>query len=88
VNNDDSAKSMANRIRNARFRTTRLSAGYDEREVDTYLDQATDAILNGRTPAPPARGFTISRLRPGYVRPDVDSLIAEITRYIPPVSGF
>jgi len=35
------------RIRNARFRTTRWD-GYDEREVDNFLDDAVQALRRGQ----------------------------------------
>lgn len=39
-------ESLAHRIRNARFSTTRLRPGYDEREVDRFLDEVTAAALD------------------------------------------
>jgi DivIVA domain-containing protein len=74
---------LIERIKNATFGTTRLSAGYDEEEVDTFLDKVV-AVLGqaGR----PDRGelsnaqFTTVRLRPGYAKQDVDRLLREIAQ--------
>lgn len=38
-------QSLADRIRNARFSTTRLRPGYDEEEVDQFLEEITAAAL-------------------------------------------
>ena len=63
------------RIRNAQFRTTRRD-GYDEREVDDFLDNVVEA-LRAAGHGPPSR-FTTTRLRPGYNEQDVDALVGEI----------
>jgi DivIVA domain-containing protein len=77
---DDQATAEATitRIRDARFRTTRWD-GYDEREVDTFLE-AMIARLNRGEPASPgaAPAFTSTRLRPGYRKADVDALLEEL----------
>jgi DivIVA domain-containing protein len=86
VTDDDPAAAMINRIRNARFRTTRIRPGYDDREVDTYLDEAISLLAAGQPPVPPA-GFSANRRKPGYVRDDVDALIAEITAFSPRLPG-
>jgi DivIVA domain-containing protein len=64
------------RIRNARFRTTRWG-GYDEREVDNFLDDAVQALRRGQPADPPPR-FSTVRLRPSYNKQDVDALVSEI----------
>lgn len=73
-------------VRNVRFVPTRLSEGYDEREVDAFLDRLI-AELRGRRPRSAdirAARFATTRLRPGYAQPDVDGfldhLAAEIDR--------
>ena len=79
---DAATAGLIERIGNARFGTTRFSAGYDEEEVDTFLDNVV-AVLGqaGR----PDQGelsnphFTTVRLRPGYAREDVDRLLREIS---------
>jgi DivIVA domain-containing protein len=80
VRDDDATSAMINRIRNAMFRTTRFRTGYDDREVDTYLDQAIARLEQGQPPVPPT-GFSTTRWRPGYVPADVDALVSEITGF-------
>jgi DivIVA domain-containing protein len=81
---DDATESMAKRIKNAQFKTTRLSAGYDEGEVDTFLDEAIEAIRRGQQASMPPR-FSETRLRPGYVKEQVDALVGEILQFTPPL---
>jgi DivIVA domain-containing protein len=74
---------LIERIQNARFRTTRLGSGYDEEEVDTYLDKLV-ALLSGggRLDAVELSfvRFSTTRLRPGYVKQDVDTFLGEIAQ--------
>ncbi len=74
---------MISRIQNARFGTTRRG-GYDERQVDEFLDLLA-GILGGERPLDPlmvrSASFEITRLRPGYTKADVDVLLDEIARY-------
>ncbi len=66
------------RIRDARFRTTRWD-GYDEREVDTFLDEMIARLDRGEPAGPGAPPvFTSTRLRPGYRKADVDALLREL----------
>ena len=83
VNSDREAESMASYIRNATFKTTRFAAGYDEAEVDAFLDAAIELIRRGERVSM-APQFTETRLRPGYVKQEVDELIVEIMRRTPP----
>jgi DivIVA domain-containing protein len=72
---------LIDRIRNAQFRTTRLSPGYDEREVDDLLDRIVGILGASTRPDPDELSnarFSTTRLRPGYVQQDVDYLLAEI----------
>jgi DivIVA domain-containing protein len=78
--NDDASEAMIIRIRNARFRTTRFRSGYNEREVDTYLDEVISRLELGQPPVPPT-GFSVTRMVPGYVLDDVDTLVDEITGF-------
>src|SRR5579859_4990691 len=80
VLDDAKALSLVERIRNARFSTTRLSAGYDEQEVDMFLDKLIAIFSDGGQPDQAELGnvrFTATRLRPGYVMQDVDSFLDE-----------
>ena len=79
---DAATAELIERIKNATFGTTRFSTGYDEEEVDAFLDKVV-AVLGqaGR----PDHGelsnpqFTTVRLRPGYAREDVDRLLREVS---------
>jgi DivIVA domain-containing protein len=39
---------LIERVKNAQFRTTRLSPGYDEEEVDNLLDRVVDRMRQNR----------------------------------------
>jgi DivIVA domain-containing protein len=65
------------RITNAQFRTTRRGQGYDQREVDDFLEDVIQALRRGEEASPPT-GFTTTRLRPGYDKQDVDALMREM----------
>jgi DivIVA domain-containing protein len=72
---------LIGRIKKARFSTTRLSAGYDEEEVDIFLDKLIAVFSEGGQPDQGelrSARFTATRLRPGYVTQDVDSFLHEI----------
>jgi len=75
---------LIKRIQNAEFRTTRLSPGYDEREVDNLLDRLVATLRASALPDPAElrspRVTTRRLLRPGYVRQDVDNLLSEIAQ--------
>jgi DivIVA domain-containing protein len=80
---DATTADLIERIKNATFGTTRFSAGYDEEEVDDFLDKVV-AVLGqaGR----PDHGelsnaqFRTVRLRAGYAREDVVRLLREISQ--------
>ena len=72
---------LIERVKNAQFRTTRLSPGYDEEEVDNLLDRVVAVLRESELPDPEELRtvqFTTRRLRPGYVMQDVDGLLREI----------
>jgi DivIVA domain-containing protein len=80
-----SFRAMFERIRTASFRTTRLRPGYDEAEVDAFLDYVLQTLSRGqRLPRMQVRcvEFSTTRLRPGYDMEDVDKLLIEIERYV------
>jgi DivIVA domain-containing protein len=80
---DATTVDLIERIKNATFGTTRFSTGYDEEEVDNFLDQIVAVLGEAGLPGPAELGnaqFTTVRLRPGYVRRDVDSLLHEISQ--------
>jgi DivIVA domain-containing protein len=73
-------------VRNVRFGTTRLRVGYDEQEVDAFLDKMISALKQNRARASEVKSvvFAASRMRTGYRQPEVDAflerLAAEIER--------
>ena len=74
-------RKLVDRIRISRFGTTRRG-GYEEEEVDEFLDRIMDNLIHGERGtlqqlAGEAR-FTTVRLRPGYRMADVDSLLASV----------
>lgn len=79
---DAQFQALIERIQNAKFRTTRLSPGYDDEEVDNLLDRLVAILRESALPDPEelrnVQLTTRRRLRPGYVRQDVDSLLHEI----------
>lgn len=84
---DDSpaaAQDMAEMVRKAKFRTTRLQSGYDEEQVDNFLDEIVERLKEGRPLDPAlvrAAVFSTTRVRPGYAQEDVDSLLDKVARY-------
>jgi len=80
---DVATAALIERIKNATFDTTRFSAGYDEEEVDTFLDKVVALLGQASRPAQAELSnvqFTTVRLRPGYARQDVDRLLREISQ--------
>jgi DivIVA domain-containing protein len=72
---------LIERIKNAEFRTTRFSPGYDEKEVDNFLDRLVAILRESGLPDPEELRtvqFATTRLRPGYATQDVDGLLHEI----------
>lgn len=69
---------LIERIKNVTFSTVRLVPGYDEEEVDIFLDKLVAALSeDGQLGRSELRGVTFSttRLRPGYTMPDVDAFL-------------
>jgi len=80
---DDRSLDLIERIKNAKFDTTRLSSGYDEEEVDNFLDKVIAVLSDGGQPDQEdlrTVKFDTTWLRPGYARPDVDHLLQEIAQ--------
>jgi DivIVA domain-containing protein len=76
---------LIERIQNAKFRTTRLSPGYDERQVDNFLDQLVATLRGSYLPdygEVRNTAFGTTRLRPGYAVKDVDTFLSEIAEAI------
>jgi DivIVA domain-containing protein len=80
---DASYADLIERIKNAQFRTTRWSPGYDEEEVDTFLDRLAAILRESRRPDLEELRtvqFATTRLRPGYVMEEVDVFLREIAQ--------
>jgi DivIVA domain-containing protein len=78
-----SATEVADWVERKTFSTTRLRPGYDEEEVDVFLDMIRDTLLGVRqSPLTPDEvlniQFSKTRLRPGYVEEDVDTFLADV----------
>src|SRR5271165_3388293 len=73
---------LAGWVEARRFSTTRLRPGYDQEEVDAFLDEIRDSFLGVRQPSLTSgelRGkcFSTTRLRPGYDEEEVDAFLDE-----------
>ncbi|MGH3253844.1 MAG: DivIVA domain-containing protein [Streptosporangiaceae bacterium] len=80
---DAHAASLIERIENVKFSTVRLVHGYDEAEVDAFLDRLVACLSeDGRVDRSELRDTHFSRtlLRPGYAMPDVDTFIEEVAQ--------
>jgi DivIVA domain-containing protein len=78
-----SAEEVAEWVDRKIFSTTRLRPGYDEEEVDVFLDAIRDAFLGVRgtlLTSDEIRNikFTKTRLRPGYDEDDVDTFLDDV----------
>jgi DivIVA domain-containing protein len=74
---------LIEQIENVKFSTTRLAPGYDEQEVDAFLDKLVAALSgHGQLDRSELRDvrFRTTRLRPGYAMPDVDTFLGEVTQ--------
>jgi DivIVA domain-containing protein len=77
----EQASALIQRIKKVQFSTTRLRPGYDEREVDNYLDMLIEVLSTGgqldqaelRNPQ-----FATTRLRPGYDIGAVNAFLTEV----------
>jgi DivIVA domain-containing protein len=80
---DASTKKLIERIKNVKFSTTRLAPGYDEEEVDIFLDKLVATLSEGSqlysSVLRNAR-FSTTRLRPGYVIADVHAFLDEVAQ--------
>lgn len=71
-------------VRNVRFGTTRLRTGYDEQEVDAFLNEMITALRRDRARASQVKNvvFVTTRMRPGYRQPDVDAFLERLASEI------
>ena len=80
---DAGTTGLIERIKTVTFSTTRLSPGYDEEEVDVFLDKLVAALSrNGQLDRSELRDlrFSRTRMRPGYVSTDVDAFLEEVAQ--------
>ncbi|MBB4705517.1 DivIVA domain-containing protein [Sphaerisporangium siamense] len=76
-------EAQAARVERVLFRAGRLGAGYDEDQVDVFLDRVV-ATLRGTTDRPltgdqvRAAAFDTVMFRPGYAVVEVDAFLAEV----------
>jgi DivIVA domain-containing protein len=78
------AQEMAEMVRTAKFRTTRLQPGYDEEQVDNFLDEIAETLAESRPLDPAlvrAAVFSTTRVRPGYAQEDVNALLDKVACY-------
>jgi DivIVA domain-containing protein len=75
---------LISRIPGVKFRRAWWGKGYDEKEVDDFLDRTMAQLREGKHLNPAAlrnAAFTVTWLRPGYRASEVDDLLAELARY-------
>jgi DivIVA domain-containing protein len=73
---------LAEWVETREFSTTRQPPGYDEEEVDAFLDAIRDTFLGIREPSLTPDEirkikFSTTRLRPGYDEEEVDAFLDE-----------
>src|SRR4051794_13610968 len=78
------ADRLAGLVRNVRFAPSRLSEGYDESQVDEFLDRMLVALRERRAMAGDARSarFATTRLRRGYDQSEVDAFLDHLASEI------
>jgi DivIVA domain-containing protein len=71
-------------VRNVQFVTTRLTEGYDEEQVDVFLDRMIVALREHRALAADVRGvrFATTRIRAGYSQSGVDAFLERLASEI------
>jgi DivIVA domain-containing protein len=71
-------------VRNVQFGTTRLEVGYDEQEVDAFLDKMIVALRENRARPSEVNTavFATTRMRPGYRQTDVDAFLERLASEI------
>jgi DivIVA domain-containing protein len=82
----------AEQVLNSRFKPTRFSAGYDQDEVDNFLDRVVATLRHaesGQQAGSPLRPneitsarFATTKWREGYDQAQVDALLEEVVATI------
>lgn len=69
----------------ATFRETRVRSGYDQAEVDAFLDLVVAAMRGGQSidSLMTQMSFTRTRFRVGYQREEVDALLDDLRGWVP-----
>lgn len=73
-------------VTGATFRETRFRSGYDQADVEAFLDQVAAAMRSGHSidALMTQLSFTRTRFRPGYQRGDVDMFLESLRGWAPP----
>ncbi len=77
-------------VLNEQFRATKYNVGYDQQEVDTFIDRAVDTLRKyeqGNIPTEPlltaqkvdSARFTPTKFREGYDQEDVDTFLDRLS---------
>ena len=74
---------LAEWVENIKFSVTRLRPGYEQKDVDDFLDQVQATFLGQRIPPLTAHDvrnvqFNTSRTRPGYDEEEVDAFLDKV----------
>jgi DivIVA domain-containing protein len=71
-------------VRNVQFGVTRVNVGYDEQEVDAFLDQMIVALRANRARASDVKKavFSNTRMRAGYRQAEVDAFLERLASEI------
>jgi DivIVA domain-containing protein len=75
---------LISRIAGIKFHRAWWGKGYDEKEVDDFLDRAMAQLREDKRLNPSAlrnAAFTVTWLRPGYRTSEVNDLLEELARY-------
>lgn len=80
----DGADRLAGLVRNVRFAPSRMREGYDEAQVDAFLDRMLVELRERRAMAGDARAarFATTRLRRGYDQSEVDGFLDHLATEI------
>jgi DivIVA domain-containing protein len=80
----ESLSALISRINGIKFHRAWWGKGYDQREVDDFLDRTVTQLREGKHPNPSTlrnAAFTVTWLSPGYSASEVSDLLDELARY-------
>ncbi len=83
---------LVEKLLNALFVSTHFRAGYDEAEVDTFIDEIVRRVRSDEDPSRvvadiQAQGFSVVSMRRGYEMREVDTFLEEVCESLVPGSG-